>query len=638
MRKRIGVIVGEADCEYAMELIPYIADAAARENMDTIVFANYGSYDKNLRLYSDGEKSVIRIPVIDSLEGIIVEESMLNISGMSTDLYLHLREYADHIPIVYLKTIKDRFNSVIASDVKAMKTVTEHFIKDHGFKRICHMAGRSDLEDAHDRCKGYLEAMQEAGLEVKDNYIYWGDYWYNKVGEALDTFISDGEGYPEAIVCANDYMAIGIVQELIRRGVNVPGDVCVSGYDNIEDSKLMSPALTTVEVPKRDIAEIAVDTIVRERRGESAERVRCIEKGFNLMLRDSCGCGHFDGQGDLQRKLRYIQYHNYGMDMCVLLDNGYHISFDLDGIFSVADGYFKYNRAKVGYICMCTDYIGKQNRPVEKVSSYTDKMLLERVFYLDEDKNYDSPGIKFDRSKLLPDQYFESEKPGLYFVYPIHSLNHAYGYLVMQYDKGFWPNKYTQSYTQTFGDAIDSFNIRSEYMNMDEIRRAYLTDELTGLRNRRGYEQNIQTAVDRVKRRKLKMALASIDMDGLKYTNDTFGHSEGDQALRKIADVIAGCLDKDDCGARIGGDEFAVILLYKDSGRLARFVRDFEVGLDRINRESGKPYTMHASVGICEVGSVGKEFQKYMDLADERMYVNKRKYKEEHPETDIRKQ
>ncbi|MCR5503419.1 MAG: GGDEF domain-containing protein [Lachnospiraceae bacterium] len=633
MRKRIGLIIGEADCEYEREFIPYVFKAAKRYDYDVFVFGNYGTFDRNLRLYSDGEETVFRIPDYGTFEGFIVEESQFNITGMEKNLYKYLsKNVPDEVPVIYLKTVKDRFYSVLASDKQAVKAVTEHFIRDHHFTRICHMAGRRELTDAIDRMEGYLEAMEEAGLKVTSDMIFWGDYWYNKAGEALDTFLHGTEEYPEAIICANDYMAIAMVKELQRRGIRVPEDVCVSGYDNAEDGTILNPPLTTVEVPMNEMADLAVNMIHNLRAGREVNRIEYTSNLTKLHLRDSCGCVHFDEKQNLSRKLEYLRYQAYGMDMCVSLEAGYHIAFEEEGIYETADSYFGYNRAESGYLCLCTDAFAANRRPLDIISEYTDDMVLKRVFHRGDEKNYESPETVFPRSAILPSGYLDTPEPSLYFIYPIHSLNLVYGYMILHYDEGDWVNKFTQDYLQSFGEAIENFTIRNEFMDMVEIRKMYLVDELTELSNRRGYEQHLQTLIDRAKRRKLHLTLVSIDMDGLKFINDHYGHFEGDYALKAVAEAIRKSITEEEVAARIGGDEYAVILISEDPRRYLAFESDFADAVKAADENSGKPYEIHASFGLCPFENLDAGAQEYMEKADERMYQNKMRFRETPPE------
>lgn len=631
MRKRIGLLLGECDNEYAMEFIPYVFEEAKRFDYDVVVFGNYGAYDQNLSLYSDGEKSVYKIPDYSTFDGFIVEESRFNIQGMEKDLFRYISKNCD-VPVVYLKAKKDKFNSVIASDKDAIKGITEHFIKVHKFTNICHMAGRRDLQDALDRMQGYLEAMEEAQLKVSNHMVYWGDYWYNKGAEALDYFLDGKDEYPEAIVCANDYMAIAVIRELKKRGIRVPEDVCVSGYDNTEDGRLLDIPLTTVETPINEMAVLAVNMIYNLNKGKEFPRVQYTSDRMKLILRDSCGCEKFDGARNLEHKIKMLEQQKYGMDMFASLENGYHIAFEEDEIYQTADGHFKYTRANTGYLCLCEDAFRSNDRPIDMVNEYTDDMVLKRVFHNGVGVRYGSPDTPFKRSELLPGEIFETKEPQLYFVYPLHSLNMCYGYMVFNYSDDNWVNKFTQFYTMELGEAIENYNIRSGYMDLEDMKKMYLMDELTGLSNRRGYEQNLQILLDRARRRGLNLTLVSVDMDGLKYINDNYGHSEGDFGLKKIAEALRSCLNEKngETASRHGGDEFAAVLISSDKRRYLKFEADFADALQIANEKANRPYDIHASMGLFVVENLYDNIQSCIERADERMYNNKLKYKETH--------
>ena len=81
--------------------------------------------------------------------------------------------------------------------------------------------------------------------------------------------------------------------------------------------------------------------------------------------------------------------------------------------------------------------------------------------------------------------------------------------MVSIYDANEWPYHFTQSYVSALGNALDDFNVHNEYMNMEEIKAMYLTDALTGINNRRGYEQNMLLILDRANRREIYLSVAS---------------------------------------------------------------------------------------------------------------------------------
>ncbi len=100
----------------------------------------------------------------------------------------------------------------------------------------------------------------------------------------------------------------------------------------------------------------------------------------------------------------------------------------------------------------------------------------------------------------------------------------------------------------------------------EELRNLSLTDELTGLHNRRGFITLSQQQIRQAKRTKKEMLLLFVDLDGLKKINDGFGHSEGDRALFAVAALLRETFRDSDIVARIGGDEFAVLAMETENG------------------------------------------------------------------------
>ncbi|MBR3635350.1 MAG: GGDEF domain-containing protein [Lachnospiraceae bacterium] len=625
MRRRIGLIVGEQGNDYSIALSKGIFEEAKKLDYDIFIFSNFGTYDHNIVLYGEGESSVYKIPNIDSFDGFIIDETLFNIEKMNEAVYSYFDKNAN-CPVISLKKRSNRFYDLLLGDRQAMKEITNHFIKDHGFTKICHMTGRWELQDARDRYLGYEEAMQEAGLDISDDMIFYGDYWYNKAADAVDHFTHGGKDLPQAIVCANDYMAAAICSELEKRGIRIPEDVCVSGYDNEEEGRCQTTPITTFDPDISRFGRTAMNILHKAIEGGSAPKITYIPS--TMLLRESCGCGHCKEQDTLEFRLKKMTRYYYGIDMSVYMYNGYQIAFDEDDIFSNADNYFKYNFASYAYICLCSDALDSVHRPVELVNEYTDKMILKRVFYMDKNMSYESPDITFDRKDILPVQLFDTKEPMMYFINPIHAQNKCYGYMVSIYDADEWPYHFTQSYVSALGNALDDFNVHNEYMNMEEIKAMYLTDALTGINNRRGYEQNMLLILDRANRREIYLSVASIDMDGLKTINDTYGHEAGDNCLKALGSALSKVVSPDETVARYGGDEFAAILVSRDPERHMTFESDLQKAIDEENKLMNKPYSLHASVGLTHVGAGGcKSLIPYMQRADKLMYENKAKYK-----------
>ena len=184
MKKRIGVFIGEIAQNYQKLVTKYVSRRANELGYDTVFICSYGSYNNDI-VYAIGGKACVYLPDCSSFSGIIVAEDVFDISGMGDELYDVIKRDAT-CPVVYLRTIRDGFYSVMPENQKSMEKMVRHFTDDHGFRDICYMSGKKGTEDAKDRLNGYLSVMEEKGIEVTDNMIFHGDYWRNKGKEAVD--------------------------------------------------------------------------------------------------------------------------------------------------------------------------------------------------------------------------------------------------------------------------------------------------------------------------------------------------------------------------------------------------------------------------------------------------------------------
>lgn len=617
--------------ESTNKMVMDIEKYAKKADYDVFVFVNFGVFDSSLAQYSEGEKAFFKLPDYDSFDGIIIYEGMMNIEGLEEELYEYLRKNAT-CPIIYLKSVREKFYSIIYNDKQAMKDITAHLIKRYGIKDICHMSGRMELYDARERLAGYKEAMEEAGLTVTPSMVYSGEYYTAKTKETLDFFYSSRGHYPEAIVCANDHMAVSVVEELERRGVKVPEEVLVSGYDNILATQTCNPAVTTFETDFQMVAETIFKLLAKITAGENVEKITYVND--KMILRRSTERDMEDNEGkvDISSQLDEMNADYYGLENVFFLNSALEVSFTEEELFSSIDYYYFSTAANKSFVCLTSDAFDSSKRPAEMLSDFTENVILKRIYYKEENRHYDSPEYKFEINELLPEEYLESE-PGVYFVNTIHAGMKVYGYIISEFPRGKRPNRFLQSYAGGIGRAIENFNIRNEFLDIEEMKRAYLLDTLTGLYNRKGYESNLLVLEDRAKRHDLNLSVASLDMDGLKYINDTFGHSEGDVALSEFANVLLATLEEGEIAARYGGDEFAAILISKDPARHKRFEKNLEKNLKLLAESSSHPYTIHASVGVINTS-------EYPDLttatcmkkADELMYARKVEYKKTHGE------
>jgi len=150
-----------------------------------------------------------------------------------------------------------------------------------------------------------------------------------------------------------------------------------------------------------------------------------------------------------------------------------------------------------------------------------------------------------------------------------------------------------------------------------------LIDELTGLHNRRGFvtlgEQHLKLA----RRRGLRTSLIYVDLDDLKYINDSFGHREGDYALQQVARALRECFRDSDIIARMGGDEFCALLSDASESSEATVRERLHRLLEAHNETAERPYVLAVSFGIAQINDP-VELEQDIARADALMYAQKR--------------
>lgn len=163
-----------------------------------------------------------------------------------------------------------------------------------------------------------------------------------------------------------------------------------------------------------------------------------------------------------------------------------------------------------------------------------------------------------------------------------------------------------------------------------EAEKRSLEDSLTGLLNRRGFEQAFQRTMEISKRQKLSLALIYLDLDDMKTTNDTCGHHVGDILLKTAARLIEEQIRKADIAARIGGDEFAIILTgtpKDDAGKVAEKIRNaFQTKLlgQMSNQMPYRENPLTVSIGYTSYPYIGSSIGELKEEADKALYASKK--------------
>ncbi|MFJ4838711.1 LacI family DNA-binding transcriptional regulator [Streptomyces sp. NPDC088746] len=197
------------------------------------------------------------------------------------------------LPVVMLAGPReiDHLDHIVVANAAGERELARHLIEDHGLRRLAFVGGDPDSPDAEARFHGYRDACRDAGLPVPDAPDLRTAMITRAEGaRAAEALLDRDTEPPEAMLFANDQMAVGALRALERRGVRVPEDIAVTGFDGIPLSRIVRPSLTTVRQPIRQLGEQAVELLV-QRLADPGRAPVSLELPVSLARRASCGCG-----------------------------------------------------------------------------------------------------------------------------------------------------------------------------------------------------------------------------------------------------------------------------------------------------------------------------------------------------------
>jgi DNA-binding LacI/PurR family transcriptional regulator/GAF domain-containing protein len=192
------------------------------------------------------------------------------------------------LPMVSVGLVLEGIPSVLVDNEKGLRDVLIHLIEDHGRRRIAFIRGPVTNEEAELRYRTYVNVLSECGLPLDSDLVAHGDFLRPSGMAAINLLLDERRVDFEAVVAANDSMALGALEALQAREIRVPYDVTVVGFDDVEETRFVTPPLTTVRQPLYRQGQQATEMLLALLAGEEVpERVTLPTEA---LIRQSCGC------------------------------------------------------------------------------------------------------------------------------------------------------------------------------------------------------------------------------------------------------------------------------------------------------------------------------------------------------------
>ena len=519
----------------------------------------------------------------------------------------------------------------------AFGSIIEHVISWHSCKRVKLVAGTAGNPFSDVRVDTCRRIMKEHGLELRDSDIMYGDFWEGPTLEAMDRFFESGEPLPEVFICCNDSMAMAVCLKLNEHGINVPDDVLVTGFDGIQIEKFHKPRLTTAVRDNVGLAETVLELAGKILSGEAVEPYR-IDLDYEPVFSESCGCGSPDQVNSNRMLADFVRNYSYTLNFEEHINN-------MENLIAADPSPENVNRVmrdfcfKNSVICLtdefCHCFSGSESKP-EKFRGFNTMHVFTCTF----NDGRKSDGVVFPAARLIPLLENSFSEYNTLLVIPLHFQDSVQGYLVTHYVNDEHHNERLYTFTTSLDRCLETMRIHEHLSSLNQrLEFMFTHDQLTKIYNRYGFYKGFRESYAALDGKDRDVFIISIDLNDMKYINDNFGHSAGDDALCITASALTGAAEASGgviC-SRFGGDEFvaAKVCCGNAAEQAEEYRNNFVEVLERLNTSSGKPYKVHVGLGVYSATLDGVDsIDGLIELADRLMYSDKAKHKR-HPRNTV---
>lgn len=611
-----ALIVAGTYEEYQDKIIEGIVEYSKQNNINISAFTIFNdlSIDGDFAI---GECSIYSLINYSKFDGIILMINTIQNQVAKNMLIEHAKNSGLPVVTFDYESNEDNFYNITIDNYIPMKNLVEHVIDVHNAKKLYFISGPSNNPEAKTRLKAFKDVCDNAGILDEDIRVFGGTFRPSDGKLAIKQMIEDGF-WPDAVIAANDAMALAAIKELNDYGYNVPNDIIVTGFDNTFIAAHNSPSLSTVDRPLVEIGKRACDTIMKHI--EEIPYEKTYMANANVIIGDSCGC-HNHRDEDIneykQSMLRSIENNRYDM-LCVntlisKLTECNTVNACMEPIVEFA------NKIDCEKICVCLYDNPFQENAIGLMNE--DNGLTAPLIWINGNRIDDT---LFNKSEIDPRPYSDGGNISYYF--PVHYGKTCFGYFIISNSD--FPRRSFACHTLviSLGNTIENINkLNNLNAALREINNLYIMDQLCNIYNRNGLLCMSKGILEKCEIEHKSLMISFIDMDGLKHVNDTYGHKEGDFALKTIARAISNsCLPNMVC-ARFGGDEFVVVGV---NASTTDFEKRLNHELELANNTYERPYQFE-----CSVGSIVTEVNDNTDLfrliteADGIMYEQKKRKK-----------
>lgn len=555
-----GVVAAEANSIEQRQIIEGIVSQNQLYGIDTAVISNiYNPNVKEQELYC--ENRIYELILSEDLDSIIlISESFVN-----DELRKYVTDYIfrKNVPVVVIGNIMDGLVNpnciyINTSDENDMEDVTNHLIEEHGLKDIHLLTGYDFIKASQLRVQGYKKALESHGIPFDANKVFYGNFWMNSGEDMAEKYADGSIPLPQGIVCANDYMAYGLMDKFSELGISVPEDVMIAGYEFVGGRELHTPVLTTYQRNREELGRAAAESVYNKMNGIDTEfsppRGKIIKGG-------SCSCGADCKQLRQELSLARVKKDFEHFNLFNPLDQQLTNARTLDEFMSTC-GSFQWQVRSVNDIifCLYKNWYDSESAPSEFLNC---RSIVPW-----------SDTLPFEMNKFgIGDFLSRWDIPCVYYFTPLFCNDRMFGYSVLKYD---CPDTYDDIYRnwiKSVSNGLEFLRMKNDIKYLTQCQNlSESRDTLTGMFNENGIRSLYQTVID-------EDISAVMIILRVCLSSDTFSDLDGKiaaivdaaEAVRQFcgSQEISGrvndntfvCIIREDCMPETAADKLSSVLL-----------------------------------------------------------------------------
>ena len=465
MKKKIAVLSCGWSYDFLSDFIGGIKRAVEGKDTDVYVFNCYNYVEYNGYINNSGF-SIYNLIHYEDYDGVIILSDLIqNARVLEKERQKILA--AGKAAISINLAMKD-ISCLKVDNYSGAYELMNHLIKDHGIKDFAYIGGKETSIDIAERYKAYRTALSDNNIPINmENVHTIPTSSYNDAYAYLYDAKKSGATMPEAVVCANDYIALAVLKIAEERGVKVPEKLKIIGYGDTILGKSVIPAITTVRSNADQIGFEAANRVLNP-----SGQTQMLKLKSSVLYRASCGC---EGKNPVSSKsyaLQIVDDLNQKEKFNTQIEQLHETFLEATDVFSLLtnlEGLFQKSHLFEGSdfcIFLKADWSSVLINSEEKLPqnlSYGNQ--VQAIASIQNDQKY--PREILNVRDLVPSKML-TEGSNIFLFMPIYNHSYVHGYYVCKNSLRFLNSNFGYVWTKTFGDSIERFRRRNMYKHASE--------------------------------------------------------------------------------------------------------------------------------------------------------------------------